>query len=81
MQGGSGKRRYIFHEGFKDDILFPKFTGHFKGYFVKAQNAEFLKEENLRQIGALLTEVVDKVKMNSISYEELKNIMKLLYSD
>ena len=26
--------RYIFHEGFRDDILFPKFTGHFKGYFL-----------------------------------------------
>lgn len=26
--------RYIFHEGFKDDILFPEFTGHFKGYFL-----------------------------------------------
>jgi len=26
--------RYIFREGFKDDILFPKFTGHFKGYFL-----------------------------------------------
>ena len=26
--------RYIFHEGFRDDILFPKFTGHFKGYLL-----------------------------------------------
>ena len=26
--------RYIFHEWFRDDILFPKFTGHFKGYFL-----------------------------------------------
>ncbi len=26
--------RYIFHEGFKDDILFPKFTGHFRPYFL-----------------------------------------------
>ena len=26
--------RYIFHEGFRDDILFPKFTGHFKVYFL-----------------------------------------------
>ncbi len=26
--------RYFFHEGFRDDILFPKFTGHFKGYFL-----------------------------------------------
>ena len=26
--------RYIFHEGFRDDILFPKFAGHFKGYLL-----------------------------------------------
>ena len=26
--------RYIFHEGFKDDILFPKFTGHFRPYLL-----------------------------------------------
>ena len=26
--------RYIFREGFRDDILFPKFTGNFKWYFL-----------------------------------------------
>ena len=26
--------RYAFGHGFKDDILFPKFTGHFKGYML-----------------------------------------------
>ena len=26
--------RYIFHEGFRDDILFPKFAGHIKGYLL-----------------------------------------------
>ena len=26
--------RYVFHEGFRDDILFPKFTGHFTGYLL-----------------------------------------------
>jgi len=26
--------RYMFREGFRDDILFPKFAGHFKGYFL-----------------------------------------------
>ncbi len=26
--------RYIFREGFKDDILFPKFTGHFRPYLL-----------------------------------------------
>ncbi len=26
--------RYLFHEGFRDDILFPKFKGHFKGYLL-----------------------------------------------
>lgn len=26
--------RYLFREGFRDDILFPKFTGHFKGYLL-----------------------------------------------
>jgi membrane protease YdiL (CAAX protease family) len=26
--------RYMFCEGFRDDILFPKFAGHFKGYLL-----------------------------------------------
>ena len=31
---GSILTRYIFHESFRDDILFPKFIGNFKGYFL-----------------------------------------------
>ena len=69
------KRAY---EELERDGFIETYTG--KGSFVKAQNAEFLKEENLRQIEGLLSEAVDKAKMNSISFEELSDIMKMLYS-
>lgn len=69
------KRAY---EELERDGFIETYTG--KGSFVKAQNAEFLKEENLRQIEGLLSEAVDKAKMNSISFEELSDIIKMLYS-
>lgn len=70
------KRAY---EELERDGFIETYTG--KGSFVKAQNAEFLKEENLRQIEALLSEAVDKAKMSDISLGELTDIMKMLYSE
>jgi len=68
------KRAY---EELERDGFIETYTG--KGSFVKAQNAEFLKEENLRQIETLLSEAVDKAKMNNITFDELSDIMKMLF--
>ena len=68
------KRAYeeLEREGFIES-----YTG--KGSFVKQQNVEFIKEENLRQIESLLSQSVDKSQMNNISLEELSDILKILY--
>jgi GntR family transcriptional regulator len=68
------KRAYeeLEREGFIES-----YTG--KGSFVKQQNVEFIKEENLRQIESLLSQAVDKAQMNNISLEELSDILKILY--
>ncbi len=70
------KRAY---EELERDGFIETYTG--KGSFVKAQNAEFLKEENLRQIEALLSEAVDKAKISDISLGELADILNMLYSE
>ncbi|MBQ8950514.1 MAG: GntR family transcriptional regulator [Eubacterium sp.] len=69
------KRAY---EELERDGFIETYTG--KGSFVKAQNAEFLREENLRQVEELLRKAVDKAKMSGISLEELADIMKILYN-
>ena len=55
------------------------YTG--KGSFVKAQNAELLKEESLRQAEEYLQKAVDKAKISGITYNELSDILKLLYDE
>ena len=70
------KRAY---EELERDGFIETYTG--KGSFVKAQNAEFLKEENLRQIEALLSEAVDKAKMNVIDKKELNDILDMLFDE
>ena len=68
------KRAY---EELERDGFIESYTG--KGSFVKGQNAEFLKEENLRQIEKLLGEAVDKAKMSGVTLEELRDILDMLY--
>ena len=68
------KRAY---EELERDGFIETYTG--RGSFVKAQNAEFLKEENLRQIEKLLSEAVDKAKMSGVTPEEMKGILDMLY--
>ena len=70
------KRAY---EELERDGFIETYTG--KGSYVKAQNAEFLREENLRQAEELLQKAVDKAKMSGISLEELADIMKMLYNE
>ena len=62
------KRAY---EELERDGFIETYTG--RGSFVKAQNPEFLREENLRQIEKLLTEAVDKAQMSGVTKEEMKD--------
>ena len=70
------KRAYeeLEREGFIES-----YTG--KGSFVKQQNMEFIKEENLRRIENLLSQAADKAKMSDISLEELNKILKIMYEE
>ena len=68
------KRAY---EELERDGFIETYTG--RGSFVKAQNPEFLREENLRQIENLLTEAVDKAQMSGVTKEEMKDILDMLF--
>ena len=68
------KRAYeeLEREGFIES-----FTG--KGSFVAARNRELFREENFRQIEQSLTLAVGKAKLCGVSYEELSEILKMLF--
>ena len=68
------KRAYeeLEHDGFIES-----YTG--KGSFVKAQNQELFKEEQLRQTEDLLTQACEKAKLCGVSLPELKEILELVY--
>ncbi|MCR5119773.1 MAG: GntR family transcriptional regulator [Lachnospiraceae bacterium] len=68
------KRAY---EELERDGFIETYTG--KGSFVKAQNTEFMREENLKQIEELLSLAVDKARLANIDAEELKSIVDMLY--
>ena len=70
------KRAY---EELERDGFIETYTG--KGSFVKAQNAELLKEENLRQAEEHLQKAVQKAKISGITFEELTDILKMLYEE
>lgn len=70
------KRAY---EELERDGFIETYTG--KGSFVKAQNAELIKEENLRQVEEHLQKAVQKAKMSGITFEELSDILKMLYEE
>ena len=59
------------------DGFIESFTG--KGSFVAARNKELFREENLRQIEQSLTFAVEKAKLCGVSYEELSEIIKMLF--
>ncbi len=68
------KRAY---EELERDGFIESFTG--KGSFVAARNKELFREENLRQIEQSLTFAVEKAKLCGVSYEELSEIIKMLF--
>jgi GntR family transcriptional regulator len=52
-----------------------------RGSFVRAQNTELLREEQLRQIEELLRQAIDKAKPAGLSMEELQEIIGVLYKE
>ncbi len=70
------KRAY---EDLERDGFIESYTG--KGSFVKAQNTELLREENLRQIESLFLEAKEKARIANISNEELKEMLDIICED
>ena len=68
------KRAY---EELERDGFIETFTG--KGSYVKGQNTEFMREENLKQAEKLLSEACKKAKMCNIGCDELKDMIDILY--
>lgn len=68
------KRAY---EDLERDGFIESYTG--KGSFVKAQNTELLREENLRQTEGLLAQACEKARLSGIGLEELKEILEIVY--
>jgi len=68
------KRAYeeLEHNGFIES-----YTG--KGSFVKSQNAEIFREQNLREAESLLAQACEKAKICGIGIEELKEILEIIY--
>ncbi len=53
------------------------YTG--RGSFVKKQNAEFLREEILKQTEALLDEACSKAKQCGMTLKELREMLEIIY--
>ena len=70
------KRAY---EDLEREGYIESFTG--KGTFVKGINHEMLRENVIFQIEELLEEAINKSKMTGLSFEELSDILKLLYEE
>ena len=51
-----------------------------KGSFVNAINSDFSKEEILKQIEDYLNAAISRARKNSISAEELKELIDILYN-
>ena len=67
------KRAY---EGLERDGFIESYTG--KGSFVKAQNLELFREEQLKQIESLLIEAGDRARKCGITMEELHELLELV---
>jgi GntR family transcriptional regulator len=70
------KRAY---EELERDGFIESYTG--KGSFVKAQNTELLREENLRCMEDLLSKACDKAKIFGVGLDELKDILEMIYNN
>ncbi|MBO5166591.1 MAG: GntR family transcriptional regulator [Lachnospiraceae bacterium] len=70
------KRAY---EDLEREGFIESYTG--KGSFVKGQNRELLREENLRQIEGLFVQACEKAGMSNLSLDELKEMLELIYAE
>ena len=70
------KRAY---EELERDGFIESYTG--KGSFVKAQNKELFREEQLKQIEELLAQTCEKARLCGIELSELKEILELVYGN
>ena len=68
------KRAY---EELERDGFIESYTG--KGSFVKAQNMELFREEQLKSIESLLSEAVGKARQCGLSLPEMHEILELVY--
>ena len=68
------KRAY---EELERDGFIESYTG--KGSYVRPQNMELLREEELRNIERLLTEVCERAHRSEVTLEELCEITAMLY--
>ncbi len=70
------KRAY---EELERDGFIESFTG--KGSFVKAQNKELLREENLKAAEELLSQAVDKAKAGGVTLDEMLELLRMIYEE
>lgn len=68
------KRAY---EDLERDGFIETVTG--KGSFVASKNVEFIKEEQLRIVEGHLKDAVEIAKNNGITFEDLNEILEILY--
>lgn len=64
------------YEELERDGFIESYTG--RGSFVKAQNLELYKEEQLRRVEALLSEAVDTAQKAGISMSELHELLDIV---
>lgn len=70
------KRAY---EELERDGFIESHTG--RGSFVKAQNAQLMREDILRQTEALLDSACKKARQCNLTLDELREMLELLYRD
>ena len=68
------KRAY---EELERDGFIESYTG--RGSFVKKQNTEFIREEQLKKIETMLSQVCDIAQESGITAEELHSVLDMLY--
>lgn len=68
------KRAY---EDLEREGFIQSFTG--KGSFVKGQNTQLLKEENLRKMEEYLSLACEKAKLSGTNLDEMKEVLEIIY--
>lgn len=68
------KRAY---EELERDGFIESYTG--KGSFVKAQNMELFREEELREIERLMEDACQRAQRSGVTLQELKEIIEMVY--